>query len=257
MPRFLLPLLVLSGCLIGPRQTRDRFDLDGDGSMWPDDCDDDNAEVSPDLPEVVDGVDNDCDDRIDEAAGGDTGGGDTGTPPVLPPIEGTELLPLGSTWHFLDASDPPSSWLDAGYNYQGWPAGRAELGYGDGDEATVLYDGGSPGQRITRVAFMGSVDVPPPLPAELLLDVVMDDGIVIYFNGTEVVRHNLPTGPIATDTLAIDDVEGAAQLVRFTVDGSLVVEGTNVIAASVHQSSRQSDDLSFDLAVWVPDGSQR
>lgn len=242
--RPLLPLLLLAGCLIGPKQTRDRLDQDGDGSLWPDDCDDANAAISPDEPEQYDGIDNDCDDRIDEA--GDTG--DTG----LPPIEGTEILPLGSTWHYLDASDPPSSWLDEGYPFENWPSGPAELGYGDGDEATVIYDGGSPGQRIVRVAFAIGLTLDEAPPAEVILDVVIDDGAAIYFNGEEVVRDNLPAGPIDADTLALSDVEGRKRQ-RFTVEASALVQGDNVIAASVHQASRQSDDLSFDLALWYPE----
>ncbi|TNE92874.1 MAG: hypothetical protein EP330_00395 [Deltaproteobacteria bacterium] len=241
-----LILLVLSGCLIGPKQTRERLDLDGDGSLWPDDCDDANDAVSPDLAEQFDGIDNDCDGVVDEA--GDTGGEDTD----LPPIDGTEILPFGSTWHYLDASDPPSFWLDEGYPYQNWPSGPGQLGYGDGDEATVLYDGGSPGQRITRVAFMGDFQLSAPLPAELILDLYVDDGIAVYLNGTEVVHHNLPAGTPATDTLALADAEGRDERQRFTIDTLAAIEGTNVLAASVHQSSRQSQDLSFDLAVWIP-----
>ena len=51
------------------------LDLDGDGfgDMLPDlnvdsgtDCDDQSAEVNPDMPEVCDGIDNDCNARVDE-----------------------------------------------------------------------------------------------------------------------------------------------------------------------------------------------
>ncbi|HCH62409.1 MAG TPA: hypothetical protein DFR83_06370 [Deltaproteobacteria bacterium] len=40
-------------------------DLDGDGYSGADDCDDTNAAVHVDAPEVCDGIDNDCDARVD------------------------------------------------------------------------------------------------------------------------------------------------------------------------------------------------
>ncbi|MFH1464237.1 MAG: putative metal-binding motif-containing protein [Pseudomonadota bacterium] len=49
-------------------ETLDDFDQDGDGTDYcDDDCDDEDAERSPDLEEVCgDGVDNDCDEDVDE-----------------------------------------------------------------------------------------------------------------------------------------------------------------------------------------------
>ncbi|MAD61605.1 MAG: hypothetical protein CMH49_08890 [Myxococcales bacterium] len=42
------------------------IDTDRDGSSPPEDCDDDDPEISPSADELCDGVDNDCDERIDE-----------------------------------------------------------------------------------------------------------------------------------------------------------------------------------------------
>ncbi len=42
------------------------FDLDGDGFIAEDDCDDSHATVNPDATEICDGLDNDCDGSIDE-----------------------------------------------------------------------------------------------------------------------------------------------------------------------------------------------
>jgi len=65
----------------------DDLDADGDGYSAAEDCDDDDAAVNPGAIEVCDGVDNDCDDAVDEGvldtwyADADSDGyGDAGSP---------------------------------------------------------------------------------------------------------------------------------------------------------------------------------
>ncbi len=73
-PALLLPLLALLGCRTekpgddtGPGTTD--VDADGDGYPAEDDCDDTDPATNPGAAEVCDGVDNDCDDAIDEDVG--------------------------------------------------------------------------------------------------------------------------------------------------------------------------------------------
>jgi len=41
-------------------------DADGDGAYWFEDCDDNDSSFAPGVPEILDGMDNDCDDETDE-----------------------------------------------------------------------------------------------------------------------------------------------------------------------------------------------
>ncbi len=58
-------LTVLATACPGPNDTGG-LDADGDGFSPPEDCDDDDASVYPDAPELCDELDNDCDEEIDE-----------------------------------------------------------------------------------------------------------------------------------------------------------------------------------------------
>src|SRR3954447_10996033 len=56
-----------------------------------------------------------------------------------------EVLLVGADaeWRYSNtATPPPENWKDPAFNASTWKAGHAQLGYGDGDEATVI-DGGA------------------------------------------------------------------------------------------------------------------
>ena len=42
------------------------LDVDGDGAYWFEDCDDNDSSFAPGVPEILDGMDNDCDEESDE-----------------------------------------------------------------------------------------------------------------------------------------------------------------------------------------------
>jgi YD repeat-containing protein len=87
------------------------------------------------------------------------------------------------------------------------------------------------------------------LPLELLVD----DGSVVYLNGTEVLRTYLPTStPITYTTLTLEAMNEPEQACfnLYYLSPSLLVTGTNVLAVEVHQVAPNTDDLSFDLALF-------
>src|SRR5690242_12773597 len=48
------------------------------------------------------------------------------------------LIPIGSSWNYQISGTAPVNWAQTNFNDSAWPTGLAELGYGDGDEATVM-----------------------------------------------------------------------------------------------------------------------
>ena len=87
----------------------------------------------------------------------------------------------------------------------------------------------------------------------LALSVLSDDGAVVYLNGTEIFRTNMPPGTITYTTLASSAIFGAAET---TFDSTTIApgdlrNGTNVLAVEVHQwSSTAWCGVTFDDALW-------
>jgi hypothetical protein len=163
--------------------------------------------------------------------------------PPPPPVS----LAGGATWAYLDTGvAPPANWTTSAYNDAAWARGPAQLGYGDGDEATVVSFGPSASSKYITTWFRTTFEAIGPV-GTLTLRLLADDGAVVYLNGTEVVRDNMPAGTITPTTRASSNRSGSAEtaLGSFSLPPSLVQAGTNVIAVEVHQDSGSSSDLSF------------
>ena len=161
-----------------------------------------------------------------------------------------ELVPVGATWLYLDdGSDLGTAWRGSVFADGSWASGPGQLGYGDDDEATVVDGGPSGGHHITTYfrTHFGITD--PGSIAGLTLRILRDDGAVVYLNGTEVYRTNMPGGSIGFETTASSSVGGSSESTfnSTTVSPALLVAGDNVIAVEIHQSSATSSDISFDL----------
>lgn len=160
------------------------------------------------------------------------------------------LLDFGAAWKWLyNGVDIGTTWTEPAYDDSTWASGPSELGYGDGDEATVIPAGSTP--RPLTAYFRSTFDVANPgAVSALTLDVVRDDGAVVYINGVEVARSNMPAGTITLNTPASSgfwDRPTETTPVTFSVDPNVLVAGTNTIAVEVHQSDAWSGDLTFNL----------
>jgi len=177
------------------------------------------------------------------------------TPPPPPPPT-TEGFAPGASWSYLDAGNQPAAgWKSNGHDVSTWKQGSGQFGYGEGDEATVVQWAGSSSnnknvttyfrKNFTVANLNQSGDIGAVGSAKMR--VKRDDGIVVYVNGAEVARDNMPTGDIDDATLAATIASDDGQTWRdITVPVAALVQGENTVAVSVHQSARASSDLSFD-----------
>ena len=163
------------------------------------------------------------------------------------------LVSTGAVWRYLDAGVAPASdWIAPNFDDASWPSGPAKFGYGIGDEITTNSFGPNASDKYITTWFRRTL-VAEDAPAidYLLFKLRRDDGAVIYLNGQELYRENLPTGTIGPTTPAVVDVgfsEERTFLSRL-VPANGLLSRTNVLAVEVHQFRTNSPDLSFALEV--------
>ena len=178
-------------------------------------------------------------------------------PTVAPAQIVDTLIPLGSTWRYLDdGSDQGTAWSQVGFDDSTWAAGPAQLGYGDGDEATVVSYGPNPNDKFETTYFRHEFQVPNPALYQCVnLRLQRDDGAVVYLNGTEIMRANMPAGVITFETFAASTVSDADEHNLFwnAVDPALLLPGSNIFAVEIHQRTLTSSDKSFDLQLVASD----
>ncbi|HEU0008319.1 MAG TPA: EDR1-related protein [Verrucomicrobiae bacterium] len=176
---------------------------------------------------------------------------------------GRTLLDAGTAteWKFLTGTNPPpAAWREAGFDDAAWQSGTAPLGYGTSRLTTLLARPPGATNGSVTTWFRREL-VASPLQAGEGLDILLcvDDGAVVYFNGREIARPNMPAGDVSAATLARRAVNGRAEgfYSRVSVpNGAWRATGTNVLAVEVHQASAQDADCFFDLALKTlpPDG---
>lgn len=159
-------------------------------------------------------------------------------------------------WGKVDNSDDEEivAWNDVDFNDSAWSEGAGGFGYGDGDDTTIVNIQNIAYSVYIRQEFTPSAE---DLANEnnLQFTVTYDDGFVAYLNGQEIARRNLGTpGNFVPYTQAADTyVEPipTGEIITLQAASSILIEGDNVLAIQVHNSTIDSTDLSMiaDLSI--------
>ena len=145
-------------------------------------------------------------------------------------------------------------WAEPGFSAKDWEEGPALLGYGDDDVRTELSFGKDPANKRMACYFRASfnlTELPLAAKGRVSAHLLCDDGAVVYVNGAEVGRVNMPAGPIAHNTAATTSAEPERNVHLLPLPPKALRKGHNTLAVEVHQCSRGSSDLAFDLAVTL------
>ncbi|MGB0326660.1 MAG: lamin tail domain-containing protein [Akkermansiaceae bacterium] len=169
-----------------------------------------------------------------------------------------------SGWRFLDngvgqsnsdvvAGNPaynPTDWKHPDFDDTSWNSGTAMLGFGTIGAVPINTQVNRPNPRPITYYFRKDFNVTNASQyTSLELEIIRDDGAIIYLNGKEIGRTNLAPGtvtPATTATTASPEDE-IVPLSAFTLSPGDLVEGTNTIAIELHQSSANSSDIGLDF----------
>lgn len=172
--------------------------------------------------------------------------------------QATTLFGRGSEWSYYDqGSLDDYNWESNTYNASSWKKGSAPLGYYTSDAAnergynTPLDFGTDAANKRPTYYFRKSFQLSeaPTADDKFVLDYTIDDGMVIYINGTEAARYLMPAGTISYSTYASTYANNNPDNGSIILDATLFRKGTNVIAIEVHNNNATSTDIYLDAAL--------
>jgi hypothetical protein len=159
------------------------------------------------------------------------------------------IIDWGDNWRYnLGTSEPPTTWKNLGFDDQSWLSGPSGFGYGDGDDSTIVPTNIN-SIYIRKTFTIEDINV----VKSILLQVDFDDAFVAYLNGVEIARENIGTIniPPAYNESATAYTEplivygGKPNKYEIQNFQSLLQNGENVLAISVHNYGTGSSDLTL------------
>lgn len=120
------------------------------------------------------------------------------------------LITARSMWRYYDTNAAPvGNWTTNDFNDNAWKSGQGPLGYSDGATLPELSYGPDANNKYWAAYFRGTFTVTDPAKVITLTGRLRrDDGAVIYLNGMEIIRTNMPGGAIVYTTPANTSVSG-------------------------------------------------
>jgi len=155
----------------------------------------------------------------------------------------TMIFNKNASWSYKDNNQAqPAGWNTQNYDISTWAVGNGPLGYGDPVTTTI-----NSGLTTAYFAKDFTVDL-STLSDTMELGVMRDDGIIVYLNGEEVIRDNMPAGAVTFNTFSSTTIDGAAESVYniFSIPKSKFVNGVNRFSIELHNRSTTSSDLRID-----------
>jgi len=168
------------------------------------------------------------------------------------------LSATNSLWRYLDdGSDQGYDWIDPSYIDDFWRTGAAKLGYGDSNDVTVVSYGLDPNSKYVTTYFRQFFQATNASRiTNLTARLLRQDGAVMYLNGEEILRSNMPDEFIDYLTPASDPVSGtqANTFYSSSLDPSLLLEGNNLLSVEIHLFAQDSPAMGFDLELLADYG---
>ena len=164
------------------------------------------------------------------------------------------VLVAGSTWRYLfdNAVTVDASWKQPSFDAGSWKSGPAPLGWGSGPIATNIDVPAGQTRAVTSYHRTTFTVANPGAYQGFRLTTRADDGLVVYVNGTEVARANMPSGTISRTTYATaapSTSTAVANPVVAQIPTNLIQAGSNTIAIEVHSNYRSTPSSSIEAKI--------
>ncbi|MBI5383810.1 MAG: metallophosphoesterase [Verrucomicrobia bacterium] len=163
------------------------------------------------------------------------------------------LVASNAVWKYLDnGSDQGMNWIASDFDDSAWASGPAPLGYSDsnGRQPLTTNSFGPDSNNKFLTTYYRQTVVLSNLTKYTTFTgrVQRDDGAIIYVNGQEASRLNMPSGVITYTNRASGTAnDDGGTTYSTSLDPALFREGINVIAVEIHQEGPTSSDIWFDL----------
>ncbi len=146
----------------------------------------------------------------------------------------------------IDTLGAPIYWTDSGYNLVSWKNGNAPLGYGDPNVVTEI-------SKVRTAYFRHEfyVEDVSAVPGMVII-IRYDNGAVLYLNGAEITRINIPFGELSYETFAETNVCGYKTIQLDPTQLPLLKNGKNIMAVEIRQFNTDTTDMIFDLRAFTP-----
>ena len=171
----------------------------------------------------------------------------------IDPALSAYVVTKDAEWKYLDngTSLDGTAWNTLAYDNQTWSEGFAPLGYGDPMNTVISY-GPDSGNKYITTYFSKDITIDmTTLTDNIEFGLRRDDGAIVYINGVELYRDNMPAGAITYLTNSATTIDAANEKLYYTTvfSKNIFQDGINRIAVEIHNRDGQSSDLGFDLFI--------
>lgn len=164
-----------------------------------------------------------------------------------------QFIKTGDDWQYFDNGSLENNWFQNPDISKNWKTGISPIGYGDRKVKTNISYGKDSENKHAVKYFSKTITINEPEKYLAFgFQIKRDDGIVVYLNGKEVYRNNIPMISVTGNTFAAERVDGSreSEVLIATFDSEFVIKGKNIISVSVHQVAPDSSDCIFDLEMF-------
>ena len=157
-----------------------------------------------------------------------------------------QVVKTNDTWKYYDKGQQRgTSWRSTSFNDASWSSGEAPLGYKTPGVRTTVGYGSDAQNKNPTTYFRKSITLngSPTSNDTFTLNYQVDDGFIIWVNGQDAGRVNLPNGNVEYNTFTTSYAGDQPLTGTIELSPLLFKKGENTIAVEVHNNNATSSDL--------------